>query len=142
MPETTPYHFELAFGPSTAKQQQLEKIAQHSTMMKMLSRVVILPRPSFKPLTESCGKLALGDIIIKNFCVRISKFEIPHDYHIFSGSLTVQTKCLSGKQSTIIQKSKDVSNSTMKLVKLTFQCCKTFLKPPSNMAKIQFCEGT
>ena len=97
MPETTPYHFELAFGPSTAK-QQLEKIAQHSTMMKMLSRVVILPRPSFKPLTESCGKLALGDIIIKNFCVRNSKnFEIPHDYHIFSGSLTVQTKCLSGE---------------------------------------------
>ena len=95
MPETTPYHFELAFGPSTAK-QQLEKIAQHSTMMKMLSRVVILPRPSFKPLTESCGKLALGDIIIKNFCVRNSNFEIPHDYHIFSGSLTVQTKCLSG----------------------------------------------
>ena len=41
--------------------------------MKMLSRVVILPRPSFKPLTESCGKLALGDIIIKNFCVRNSK---------------------------------------------------------------------
>ena len=22
------------------------------------------------------------------------------------------------------------------------QCCKTFLKNPSNMAKIQFCEGT
>ena len=81
-------------------EKQLEKIAQHSTMMKMLSRVVILPRPSFKPLTESCGKLALGDIIIKNFCVRNSKFEIPHDYYIFSGSLTVQTKCLSGQVSS------------------------------------------
>ena len=32
-----------------------EKIAQHSTtMMKMLSMVVILPRPSFMPLTECC----------------------------------------------------------------------------------------
>ena len=40
---------------STATPCWWEKIAQHSTtMMKMLSMVVILPRPSFMPLTECC----------------------------------------------------------------------------------------